>query len=157
MESIDEGFKHVAGLINESPEFVETPNISDNDDSKFTLIVIAGNLLEIPRYIEAYRDDRLIDEIIEIFAEIFGKDKLELKDKISEYQSYMKRANHPSKNTLYAMSKAVFFQYGLSKFQEEYFKEHNCPNPMFLKRLDEAMYVFLYDWKSIRENYSLVR
>lgn len=155
--SVDEGFKHIAGLINDSPEFVESPNISENDDSKFILIVIAGNLMEIPKHIEAYSDDRLIDEIIVIFSEVFERDKLELKDKISEYQSYMKRVNHPSKNTLYAMSKAVFFQYGLSQFQEEYFKEHNCPNPMFLKRLDEAMEVFLYDWESIPENYSLIR
>src|SRR5690606_10129407 len=134
-----------------------SPNISEKNDSKFALIVIAANLMEIPNYVEAYRDERLIDEIIEILAEAFGKDKLELKDKIIEYQSFMKRVNHPSKSTLYTMSKSVFFQYGLSTFQEEYFKEHNCPNPMVLKRLDEAMEVFLYDWESISENYSLTR
>ena len=157
LESIDEGFKHVAGLINESPEFVSSPNVSEKDHSKFTLIVIAGNLLELPKHFEAYTDDRLMDAIYSAFAEVFGRDKLEFKEKIAGYQSYMKRVNHPSKNTLYAMSKAMFFQYDLSKFQEQYFREHNCPNPMFLKRLDEAMEIFIYDWKSVSENYNLVR
>lgn len=155
--TIDEGFKHVAGLINEAPEFIQSPGISENDDNKFILIVIAANLIEIPKHIEAYKDERLIDAIVQQFSEVFSKDSLEFKEKISEYQSYMKKVNHPSKNTLYAMSKTVFHKYGLSKYQEEYFKEHNCPNPMFLKRLDEAMEVFLYDWKSIPEKYSLAR
>jgi hypothetical protein len=53
------------------------------------------------------------------------------------------------------MSKAVFFKYDLGKHQEAYFRKLNAPNPLFLKRLDDVMENFIWDWDHLKENYNL--
>ena len=68
----------------------------------------------------------------------------------------MARVNHPSKNPVYAMSKAMFFKYKLNGHQEEYFRELNTPNPIFLKNMDEWMKNFLWDWTTFTEKYRIV-
>lgn len=156
LEAVDKGFPLVVGLINDSPEFKSSPQLSEKDDSRFLLIVLAANLREIPKHLEAHQDNRLIADILQLLSEVFNTPKDELEMVLREYQSYLKRVNHPSNNTLYAMSKAVFYKYKLGSFQEEYFKHLNSPNPMFLKRLDDAMSNFLYDWEAVRESYTLV-
>jgi len=55
----------------------------------------------------------------------------------------------------YAMSKGVFFKYGLNDYQTEYFKNMNTPNPIFLKRLDEIIGQFIFNWPDIQENYRI--
>ena len=76
-----------------------------------------------------------------------------LKETIAKYQSWMGRINHPSKNTLYAMSKGVFFKYELNQFQKDYFRNMNTPNPIFLKRLDEVIQQFVFDWAQVKEEF----
>jgi len=68
----------------------------------------------------------------------------------------MSRINTPSKNTLYAMSKAVFFKYNLNAYQQDYFKIMQTPNPLFLKRMDEIMANFLFDWESFTDKFKVV-
>jgi len=65
----------------------------------------------------------------------------------------MKRVNSPSKTTLYGMSKAIFHKYALNDFQDNYFKRMNTPNPIFLKRLDELMQHFLFNWEVFLKKY----
>jgi hypothetical protein len=156
LKTVDEGFPLIAGIINEAPEFVTSPNINPEKSDKFLLIVIATNLQLIPEYFNNYQDNRLIDLIIEKFSKVFEVEIPELKKVIKEYQGYLSRVNLPSKNPKYAMSKGIFYKYELNEFQEEYFKNMKSPNPMFLKRLDEAMDIFIWDWESFKDKYQVV-
>jgi hypothetical protein len=74
---------------------------------------------------------------------------------VRDYQSFITRVNHPSKNMIYGMSKAMFHKYGLNEFQDEYFKRMQAPNPLFLKRLDEVMGNFIWDWDVFFKKYKL--
>ncbi|MAY83093.1 MAG: hypothetical protein CMP59_03085 [Flavobacteriales bacterium] len=156
MQAVEDGFADIEGLIKDSPEFIREPKI-EGGDSKFLLIVLAANLKEIPRHLPAHQDNRLINMIITKLSHVFDVDFDKLEGILREYQSYLSRVNHPSNNNLYAMSKAVFYKYDLGQYQEDYFRNMNVPNPMFLKRLDEAMLLFLFDWKACAEEYSLIQ
>ena len=156
LQTAEECFSDILGIIKESPEFVITPEIEDNGDSKFLLIVIAANLKEIPRHLEAHQDNRIINLIITKLSGVFNVEFDKLEGTLRKYQSYLSRVNHPSNNNLYAMSKAVFFKYNLGQYQEDYFKNMNSPNPLFLKRLDEAMKLFLFNWAEMREIHQIV-
>ena len=156
LKGVEDGFSDIAGLINESPEFIESPELDSNNDSKFLLIVIAANLKEIPRHLNAHQDNRLINLILTKLSAVFDVEFDKLEGILRDYQSYLGRVNHPSNNNLYAMSKAVFFKYELGKYQEDYFRKMNAPNPLFLKRLDEAMAVFMFDWKGTSQDFQLV-
>jgi len=63
--------------------------------------------------------------------------------------------NHPSKNTLYGMSKAVFHKFHLNDYQESYFKNMRTPNPLFLKRMDDVLNNFLWDWEEFFKRHKL--
>jgi len=156
LEAVDTGFSDIVGLIKDSPEFIKTPDLDANDDSRFMLIVIAANLKEIPRHLEAHQDNRMINMIITKLSAVFDVNFDKLEGILREYQSYLSRVNHPSNNNLYAMSKALFFKYELGQYQEEYFRNMNAPNPLFLKRLDEAMGLFLYNWEGTKNEFQLV-
>ena len=66
---------------------------------------------------------------------------------LEKYSSFISRVNHPQKYT-YGMSKAVFFKFKLGKYQEDYFAQLNTPNPIFLKRIDNLVENYIWDWKS---------
>ena len=74
---------------------------------------------------------------------------------VRDYQSFITRVNHPSKNMVFGMSKAMFHKYGLNEFQDDYFKRMQAPNPLFLKRLDEVMANFIWDWDVFFKKYKL--
>ena len=156
LDLVDEGFPEVVALINEDPEFVSSPNICVENSDQFLLIVLAGNLKFIPDHFDNYQDVRLIDRILRKTANALGVDASDLKETVSSYQSYFSRINHPSKNTLYAMSKAVFHKYQLNDYQEEYFRNMNAPNPIFLKRMDDIITNFVWDWSSFQEKYRVI-
>jgi hypothetical protein len=120
------------------------------------MIVIAGNLQYIPKYFNDYQDVRLIDSITVNIANALGVDYESLKACISRYQSQMNRLNMPSKNIHYSMSKAVFAKYELNQYQIEYFRNMNSPNPIFLKRLDDIVANFIWDWEEVCAKYKLV-
>lgn len=153
---VDQGFPEVAGMINDDPELRTSPGIQDGDADKFLLIVLAGNLQYIPKYFNDYQDVRLIDSIVSTMSNALNLDFEALKTAVSKCQSDMNRLNMPSKNIHYAMSKAVFKKYDLNEYQEDYFKNMNSPNPIFLKRLDDIMDNFIWDWQTIREKYKVV-
>ncbi|MAC94087.1 MAG: hypothetical protein CMC96_01165 [Flavobacteriales bacterium] len=155
LKTVDEGFADIVGLIEDSPEFVTKPKLDVKSDSKFLLIVLAANLKEIPKHLPAHQDNRLINHIITKLTEVFNVEFNQLESVLRDYQSYLGRVNHPSQNNLYAMSKALFFKYELGQYQEEYFEKMNSPNPMFLKRMDEAMKLFLFNWEKMVDDYQI--
>jgi len=150
---VDEGFPLVAETINEDEEFEIRPNISEADSDQFLLIVLAGNLKFIPNYFGDYKDIRMIDKITKKTAHALGVEAEELQRAIIKMQKYLTRVNHPSKNTRYAMSKALFYRYNLNQYQQEYFRNMNAPNPIFLKKLDEVLSHFIWNWESFLDHY----
>ena len=55
LQLVDQGFPEVAGMINEDPEFENSPNLSSSDADRFLMIVIAGNMQFIPKYFNDYK------------------------------------------------------------------------------------------------------
>lgn len=153
---IDEGFADVAGLINDSPEFVRKPRISPEQSGPFTMVVLAGNLQGLSDFFENGQDKRVTEFILEKFADIYDLEKMELAQKIADTRKFMARKNHPSKNTLNAMAKAIFCRYELNGFQEEYFRNLQSPNPIFIQRLKDALENFMWDWTPVIEKYKVV-
>jgi hypothetical protein len=152
---VEEGFQDVVEIINNDPEFTKTPNISKEDYDKFLLVVIAGNIKLMSDHFDSVKDVRITEKIYRKLGAALSVEPLTLKETIAKYQSWMSRINHPSKNTRYAMSKGVFFKYELNQFQSDYFRNMNTPNPIFLKRLDEVINQFLFNWNDIKENYRI--
>ena len=72
-----------------------------------------------------------------------------------EYQSFIAKVNHPSKNLVYGMSKALFEKYALNEYQDEYFRRMQAPNPLFLKRMDEVMVNFIWNWDAFFKKYKI--
>lgn len=156
LDTIDNGFPEVVGIINDSPEFVSSPNIDSTNSDYFTLIVIAANISFIPDHLHNSKDDRVTNLILSKLSNVFDVEEDKFTRVIKNYTKYLNKVNHPSKNMLYAMSKAIFGKYQLNEFQDEYFKNMRSPNPMFLKRLDEAMENFVWNWEAFNQKYQIV-
>lgn len=153
LESIDNGFKEVADLINDDPAFVVSPNIQVEQDSEFAMIVFVGNLSFLESTFEAEQAHRVEKLIFEKLGKIYGITENQFAQLVRDYQSFIMRVNHPSKNVLYGMSKAIFHKYKLNDFQDEYFRRMQAPNPLFLKRMDEVMNSFIWDWDVFFKKY----
>lgn len=155
IDIVEKGFDDVAGFINDSPEFEQSPNLGEEDFGKFLMVVICGNINIIPDHFENGHEREIIRLSIDKFAEAFGMSSLEFGGKVKEYKEFMTHVNFPSKNNLYAMSKAVFHKYRLHEYQNEYYRSVKAPNPIFLKNLDDIMRNFLWDWSAFSERYKL--
>src|SRR5690606_7584687 len=136
----------VAQLINDDVAFVKSPGIDVKNDGEFALITIVGNLSFLESTFEPDQAGRVEDIIFDKLAVIYQMPKVDFKKLIREYQSFIHRVNHPSKNMIYGMSKAIFHKYKLNEFQDEYFKRMQAPNPLFLKRMDEVVASFIWNW-----------
>ena len=156
IETVEEGFPDVAGFINDHPDFVRAPHVNDKDMGKFLMVVVAGNFAYLPQYFQDGQDKEIIDYCIQKFAPVFQMKPTEFALKIKEYKDFMNRVNAPSKNTLYGMSKAVFFKYDLLDYQDDYFRQMKAANPLFLKSLDDIMRNFLWDWEAFNDKYKVV-
>ncbi|MFM7466791.1 MAG: hypothetical protein ACKO2O_02695 [Crocinitomicaceae bacterium] len=154
-ESVDNGFQEVARLINEDPAFNASPCISETDNGEFGMIVIVGNLSFLESTFEAEQAERVENLIFEKLAKIYQLELVAFKALVRDYQNFIMRVNHPSKNWIYGMSKAVFHKYKLAEFQDEYFKRMQAPNPLFLKRMDEVMGNFIWNWDAFFKKYRL--
>jgi hypothetical protein len=154
-DTVDNGFKEVAQLINEDVAFVQSPNLAENENGEFGLIVIVGNLSFLESTIDAEQAGRVEKIIFEKLSKIYDMSELDFSRLIRDYQSFISRVNHPSKNMIYGMSKAVFYKYKLNDFQDEYFRRMQAPNPLFLKRMDEVMGNFIWNWDAFFKRYKL--
>lgn len=155
LDVVENGFKEVAELINEDVSFEKRPHLSTSAYEHFLLIVIVGNLKYISSHFDTDQVGAIEDSIREKFSSVFGITENEFNSLIKDYESFISRVNHPSKNTLYGMSKAVFHKYELHQYQQDHFKNLKTPNPIFLKRLDEVMQNFLWDWEAFSKKYKL--
>jgi hypothetical protein len=153
--TIDNGFPVVAEMINEDSAFVRPPQISPTDSHEFTLIVLVGNLSFLESAFEADQADRVETLIYQKLASIYETDVPAFKAIVKDYKQLMMRLNHPSKNMVYAMSKGIFDKYALYNYQDEYFKRMQAPNPLLLKRLDEVVENFIWDWDAFFKRYKL--
>ena len=154
-DSIDNGFSEVAQLINEDLVFTTSPNIDKDNNGEFGLIVIVGNLSFLESTFDADQAERVESIIFEKLSKFYDLDANRFKIIVKEYQNFILRVNHPSKNWIYGMSKAVFHKYKLNEFQDEYFRRMQAPNPLFLKRMDEVMGNFVWNWDAFFKKYRL--
>lgn len=155
VKMVDDAFEDVSELICADPEFKTTPHISSENSDPFLWVVITGNMNMIPRYFNDFQDIRLLDAANRKFAQVLGVPVDVFKKEIKKNSNLFSRLNHPSKNTIYAMSKAVFSKYELGQYQDEYFKNMGAPNPIFLKRLNEIMEQFIFDWQQFADDYKI--
>lgn len=154
-ETVDNGFPEVAQFINDDVAFVKSPNINLKNDGEFALIAIVGNLSFLESTFEPEQAGRVEEIIFEKLAAIYQMPKNDFQKLIREYQSFIQRVNHPSKNMIYGMSKAIFHKYKLNEFQDEYFKRMQAPNPLFLKRMDEVVASFIWNWDAFFKKYRI--
>lgn len=155
LEVIDNGFKEVASMINEDPAFDYSPDIAPSEIDEFTIIVIVGNLVQLESHFDYNQAVSVEGLIIQKFATIYGMNENQFAELISDYKSFISRVNYPSKNVLYGMSKAIFHKYALNDFQEEYFRNMQAPNPLFLKRMDEILANFIWNWEAVEKKYKI--
>ncbi|MBK6627734.1 MAG: hypothetical protein IPG35_09090 [Flavobacteriales bacterium] len=156
LELVGHGFADVAAELNESPELVAEQVLDPSDDGAFLMTVLAGNLLELDRQLPSGLDRRLTALVLSKFAQATGLRSSDLEREVGALKAMMARLNHPSKNTVYAMSRALFHQYDLFGHQtDEYFRDKREPHPVTLKRLNSLMGFFLWDWENFHEHYRI--
>lgn len=155
LDVVDNGFKEVAELINEDVAFVRSPEINSKHTGEFALIIIVGNLSYLESTFESDQAERVEQIIFQKLGRMYDMSADEFQQLVREYQSFISRINHPSKNMVYGMSKAVFEKYKLNDFQDDYFRRMQAPNPLFLKRMDEVISNFLWDWDAFFKKYKI--
>ncbi len=149
------GFPTVAEFINEDPSFVRKPGIDANDHHEFTLILFIGNLALLENAFTSEQSAELETLILRKLATAYQMEIGPFREMVKEYQYTMTRLNHPSKNVIYGMSKMLFDKYALYSFQDAYFKRMQVANPLFLKRMDEVIENFVWDWDMFFKKYKL--
>jgi hypothetical protein len=155
LEVIDKGFDEVKSIMEEDPAFVSKPDLSQASDGHFAMIVIVGNLQTLSDSFSPRQQQNLEPMIFKRLSEAFQMEEREFEGYFKEYSSYMNRVNHPSKIILYSMSKAMFYKYKINAHQDDYFKSMDSPNPLFLKRMDEIMKNFLWNWEAFFKRYKI--
>ncbi len=155
LEMCAEGYPLVAAELNEAPEFEESPGLSEDDDARFLLIVLTANLMEMNRALGPGVDKRMHSLAVSKFAQATGQDCTDVEEAVRALRDRMARLNAPSKNSVYAMGKALFLEYDLYRFQEEYFRATRSPNPIVLKRLNALFGYFMFGWAEVTEQYRI--
>ena len=155
VESIDNSFDVVCSILNDDPSFISSPKITNEYSSEFFIIVLAGNLFYLEENFDSDVKSRLESLILAKCAVFFNKNHTEFSLFVKEYKSYISRVNHPSKNVVKGMSKALFFKYNLNEYQDVYFKNMQAPNPLFLKRMEDLFYYFIWDWDVFFKKYKV--
>lgn len=153
--AVDSSFADVAELINNDINLVDRPTIAEDDMDDFLMVVIAGNYIMLDNYFSEGQEDRIREMIIKRLATVFEVSEEKMSDTVNDMISFFSRINFPSKNTHYAMSKAVFYKYGLAKYQKDYFRNLSSPDPIFLKHLDEIVEQFIIQWDHFTEKYKI--
>jgi hypothetical protein len=154
-DSVDNGFSEVSSIINEDSAFVNSPAIDASNNGEFGMIVLVGNLSFLESTFEADQAERVENIIFDKVSKMYEMDTNSFRTLVREYQSFIMRVNHPSKNWIYGMSKALFHKYNLNECQDEYFRRMQAPNPLFLKRMDEVMSNFIWNWDAFFKKYRI--
>ena len=151
----EQGYPTVVAELEEASEFVTRPVFGPGDDELFALILFAGNLMEAPKHMPSGQDQRLAQHAYSKFAPLMDTSAAELETETIALQHFMSRINHPSKNTVYAMSKAIFHKYDLISLQDPYFRQQKAPNPIVLARVNKLMAFCLWDWAELMEEWKV--
>jgi hypothetical protein len=151
----EQGYPMIVEELQDAPEFIARPVFGPGDDELFALIVLAGNLLDAPKHLPAGQDRRFISHALAKYSAAMDMPLSELEVEVVALQHFMARINHPSKNTVYAMSKAVFHKYDLFRFQDPYFRQMKAPNPIVLKRVNQLMSFCLWDWPEVLDGWKI--
>lgn len=154
-KTVELGFADVASLINDDPDFAVSPKIDPSNDSQFLMITFTGNIKLMSDRFDGEQELKVRRAVLEQCAQVFETDYDTFTNLYREYSEMMMRVNHPSKNILYAMSRGVFVKYQLNQFQTDYFRQLNTPNPLILKRMNEIMANFIWDWDAFLEKYKV--
>jgi len=156
VKTVELGFADVASLINDDPDFAVSPKLASTDDHHFLIITLTGNIKLMSDRLDGEQELRVRRAILEQCARLFETDYDTFTNIYREYGELMMRINHPSKNILYAMSRGVFAKYQLNQYQTDYFRQLNNPNPLILKRMNEIMANFIWDWDAFLEKYKVL-
>jgi hypothetical protein len=155
LEVISASYPVFAEIVNDDIAFVRSPELGKEQKSTFAFIIYAANLNRLESTFEPVHAAEVEEQIMRKLAPYFGMERRELKVEMKNYQSFINKVNHPSKNLVYGMSKAIFAKFELHQFQDEYFKRLVSPNPLFLKRMDEITKLFIWDWDAFFKKYKL--
>jgi hypothetical protein len=151
----EHGYPTIVSELQESEEFVTRPVFGPGDDELFAQILFAGNLMEAPKHLAAGQDQRLAQHAYSKFAPLMDCSAAELEAETDALQQFMVRVNHPSKNTVYAMSKTIFQKFDLYRHQDAYFRELKAPNPIVLGRVNKLMAFCLLDWAELLDEWKV--
>lgn len=152
---LEEGFDDLKFALQHDPELEIKPQDKHFNEDQFLWIVIAANISYIPQYFTALEQVKFMESVTQKFCQSLGVTREEFKKEIQAAHQLFYRLNHPSKNTKYAMSKAIFDQFELYDCQNEYFRKMRVANPITLKRLNELVECFLWDWENITKRYKI--
>ncbi len=155
LEVTESSFPEVCAMIKDDNAFITIPELEETASDNFLLIVVVGNLCYLDDYFEADEARAVRSKIIQKLAQVYDMEGTVFDKLIKSFNQFISRVNHPSKNTLYGMSKTVFHKFKLNDHQEPYFKNMRTPNPLFLKRMDEIMMNFLWDWDEFFRRHKL--
>ena len=153
--AVDTSFGDVAELLNNDVNLLSPAKIDPENQDDFLLIVIAGNFKLLDDYFYEGQEDRIKELTIEKLAAVYGVDTVTMRTAINTMLNYFAKINYPSKNTHYAMSRAVFFKYDLNTYQKDYFRNLNTPDPILLKNIDEIMEQFIIKWDTFTEKFRI--
>jgi hypothetical protein len=154
--AVDNSFADVAELLNNDVNLISQANIDPANQDEFLLIVVAGNFKLLDDYFFEGQEDRIKELTVNRLASVYGVDMVTMRTAINNTLNYFRKINYPSKNTHYAMSRAVFHKYGLNDFQKDYFRNLNAPDPILLKNIDEIMEQFIIKWDTFTEKYRII-
>ncbi len=155
LNSVDKTFSEVSELINNDLQFESPADIGPEDQDAFLMIVITGNFLSLNDHFGDDQGDRIKDIVVDKLAAVYEVTPEEFATALDSTINFFSKVNFPSKKTIYAMSKSVFYRYDLNRFQKAFFKEKNVPDPVFLKHVDEIMEQFLIDWNKFTDRFRI--
>ncbi len=155
LDVVDTGFPEISDLINDDSAFVTSPNVTKEDSDQFAFIILVANLSFLENTFEVDQASRIEAHIFNKLSVIMECTPAEVESTVREYQKFLSRVNHPSKNMIYAISKGIFHKYELNQYQDEYFRRLHAPNPLFLKRMDQVVEHFLWDWDAFFKKYKI--
>jgi hypothetical protein len=153
--AVDTSFGEVAELLNNDINLIARATVDPENQDDFLMIVLAGNFHLLDEYFHEGQEDRIKELTVAKLAAVYGVDTVTMRSAIENTLAYFKKINYPSKNTHYAMSRAVFHKYGLNEFQKDYFRNLNAPDPILLKNIDEIMDQFIIKWDTFTEKYRI--
>ena len=149
LEIVEEGWPKIVELLNASPEFEKSPELDPKDYGRFLMIVVSANLSAVPKHFEPGVDRAIIKRCCAKFGRVLGVPKEDFAKKAKEFKAFMKKINHPSTNSVTAMTRAVFYKYHLIASQDEYFRDMNVPNPIIMAGLRDVVTHFYWDWDEV--------